>query len=98
MVGFVKSTATLTVAPNTGYEFVNWTKGGSEVSTNATYSFTVTEDAAYVANFDTISYTIAVSADPVAGGVVTGGGSYKHFTTATLTATANEGYTFVGWK
>ena len=92
------TTATLTVAPNTGYEFVNWTQGGSEVSTNPTYSFTVTEDAAFVANFDTISYTIAVSANPAAGGVVTGGGSYKHFTMATLTATPNEGYTFVGWK
>jgi uncharacterized protein YjiK len=87
----------LTATPNTGYEFVNWTQGGVEVSTNPTYSFTVVSDSAFVANFDTISYTITATGNPAEGGVVTGGGSYKHFTTATLTATANEGYTFVKW-
>ena len=42
---------TLTATPNSGYTFVNWTKDNVEVSTEAVYSFTVTEDAAYVANF-----------------------------------------------
>ena len=43
---------TLTATPNEGYTFINWTKYGNEVSTEATYSFIVTEDAAYVANFN----------------------------------------------
>ena len=42
---------TLTATANTGYEFVNWTKDGVEVSTTATYTFTATEDVALVANF-----------------------------------------------
>ena len=46
------SDCTLTAIANPGYTFVNWTKNGTTVSTNPTYSFTVTEDAAFVANFN----------------------------------------------
>ena len=48
------TTATLTATPNAGFRFVNWTKGGVEVSTDATYLFTVTEDVELVANFEVI--------------------------------------------
>ena len=45
-------TATLTAVPAAGYEFVNWTLNGTEVSTDAVYTTTaVTETRAYVANF-----------------------------------------------
>lgn len=47
-------TAELTATPKTGYEFINWTEGGAEVSTNATYSFTVTENRTLLANFNFI--------------------------------------------
>ena len=40
---------------------------------------------------------ITVSADPTAGGTVSGGGTYMDHTTCTLTATANSGYTFENW-
>ena len=43
--------ATLTAIAAKGYEFVNWTVAGEEVSTEAAYSFTVTADIALVANF-----------------------------------------------
>ncbi|MBO7629548.1 MAG: leucine-rich repeat protein, partial [Bacteroidales bacterium] len=39
----------LTALPNSGYSFVHWTKNGTVVSTNTTYSFTVTESGSYVA-------------------------------------------------
>lgn len=42
---------TLNAVANTGFEFVNWTLNGVVVSTNASYSFTATEVATYVANF-----------------------------------------------
>ena len=44
--------ATLTATANTGYDFVNWTKDGVDVSTETSYSFEVTGDATYVANFE----------------------------------------------
>ena len=44
---------TLTATANQGYTFLNWTKDGTVISTEATYSFSVTESATYVANFST---------------------------------------------
>ena len=43
--------ATLTAKAAEGYEFVNWTVDGTEVSTENPYKFTVTADVALVANF-----------------------------------------------
>ena len=43
---------TLNAIANEGYYFENWTKNGTVVSTNASYSFTVTANATYVANFN----------------------------------------------
>ena len=91
------STCTLTATPNTGYHFVNWTKNGTVVSTNTTYSFTVTEAASFVANFEINSYDITVSANPAVGGTVTGGGTFNYGASCTLTATANTDYNFVNW-
>lgn len=42
-------------------------------------------------------YTVTLSADPAAGGTVSGAGEYAEGSKATVTATANEGYRFVGW-
>ena len=60
-------TATLTAAANAGYLFTNWTKGGVEVSTNATYSFTVTEAGDYVANFTAMGTVATPTFTPAAG-------------------------------
>ena len=88
---------TLTATANQGYTFVNWTKNGQQVSTNATYTFTVTETATYVAHFQLESFTIGISADPNEGGTLTGGGTYNYGENCTVVATANEGYDFVDW-
>ena len=92
-----ESLATLTATANEGYTFVNWTKNDTVVSTNTVYSFTVTDHAAFVANFSLNSYEISATANPTAGGTITGAGTYNHFETCTLTATENEGYTFINW-
>ena len=88
---------TITATPNTGYTFVNWTKNGAQVSTNASYTFNVTESATYVAHFQLQSYTITTTAYPTAGGSISGGGPYNYGATCNLTATANPGYTFLNW-
>ena len=91
------SSCTLTATPATGYSFVRWMKNGSQVSTNPSYSFTVTGNASYVAVFSLNSYTISVSANPSAGGTVSGGGTYDYGSSCTLTATPATGYSFVRW-
>jgi hypothetical protein len=88
---------TLTVTPNYGYTFLNWTKNGTVVSSSLTYAFTVTEAAAYVANFSTNSYIITATSNPTSAGSITGAGTFYYGTSVTLTATANPGYTFISW-
>ena len=43
------------------------------------------------------TYTVTVTADPPAGGTVTGGGRVTAGQSTTVTATANSGYVFDGW-
>ena len=93
------ASCTVTATANSGYTFTNWTENGNVVSTQANYTFTVTDNRTLVANFQTQtqSYTITVSANPSNGGNVTGGGSYNQGTSCTVSATANSGYTFSNW-
>ncbi len=91
---------TVTATPASGYTFLRWTENGSQVSTNASYTFNVTENRALVASFTATpppTYTITVSANPSNGGTVTGGGTYNQGQSCTVTATANTGYTFTNW-
>ena len=63
------ASVTLTATANTGYEFVSWTKDGTEVSTDANYTVTnVTANAEYVANFQLVNtpathYNVTVNAN-----------------------------------
>ncbi|MBO6024723.1 MAG: T9SS type A sorting domain-containing protein [Bacteroidales bacterium] len=88
---------TLTAAPATGYDFVRWTKNGQQASTNANYTFTVTESATYVAQFQLQSFTISVSANPDDAGTVSGNGTYNHGASCTVVATPTQAYNFINW-
>jgi len=46
---------------------------------------------------DVVTFTITVTASPVNGGTVTGGGTFMEGTDVTLQATPNAGWTFDGW-
>ena len=70
---------------------------GNVVSTNASYSFTVNSNRNLVANFTASTYTVTVTANPANGGTVTGGGTFTYGQTCTVTATVNNGFTFVNW-
>ncbi len=85
---------TITATPNEGYRFVNWSDGNIE----NIRKIQVTEDIALTANFEALSYTIAVNVNDATMGSVTGGGVYKTAEVATLTAIPNETYRFVNWS
>ena len=91
------SSCTVHATANVGYTFINWTEGGNQVSTQASYTFPVEGNRNLVANFQIQSYNITASADPTAGGNVTGGGTYSHGQSCIVLATTNEGYTFINW-
>lgn len=48
---FYGQTCTVTATPDEGYYFANWIKNGIVVSTNANYTFTVTEESLLTAHF-----------------------------------------------
>ncbi len=93
----MNSSVTITATPNTGYHFVRWESNGATVSTSAEYTFTATASGTYTAIFEPNSYTITANISPVGAGSVTGGGVYNYNTQATLSATTNSGYEFLGW-
>ena len=88
---------TLVATPATGHDFINWTKNGQQVSTNTTYTFTVTESATYVAHFQIQTFTVNLTANPTEGGILTGGGTYNYGQSIQIYATANPGYNFLNW-
>ena len=93
------ASVTVTATANAGYTFANWTEGGFVVSAVASFTFDAASDRDLVANFTVMgtSRSISVSAAPVAGGSVTGGGSVADGSNVTVTATANAGYSFTNW-
>ncbi len=61
---------TVSVTANPGYEFVNWTENGTQVSADSTFIFTVTEDRNLVANFTEVSETDIKLGDVTGNGKV----------------------------
>ena len=95
---FENQQCTVTATANNGYTFTNWTENGNVVSTNATYSFTVTGNRSLVAHFTAVpTYTVSTSANPSIGGTTTGGGTFQQGQSCTVHASANNGYTFNNW-
>lgn len=96
----VGTSVTAIESPNPGYTFVNWTEGGTIVSTNASYQFTISANRTLVANFTAIpalQFAVLLSSSPSAGGTTTGAGTFVSGTSVTIAASPNTGYTFVNW-
>ena len=90
------SSVTVNATANAGYSFINWTLNGAPVSTTPSYQFTMDGNKALVANFS-FQFGVGLTSNPVEGGVTTGAGSYTAGANVTVTATPNNGYTFVNW-
>lgn len=94
---------TLIATPDSEASFVAWrlnTADGQILSTNPTYSFTVSQALTIVGVFQggpVPQYTIAASANPADGGSIAGAGQKAEDSTCTLTATPEEGKQFEGW-
>lgn len=91
------TSCTVTATPATGYNFVNWTENGSEVSQDLTYTFTVTGHRDLMAHFTLQEIDINVSANPIGGGTLNGGGTYLYGSHVLLTAIPITGSVFDNW-
>ena len=86
------TTATLICTPEPGLIFDGWYENNIKVSSNTTYSFTVTDYRSLEAR---CGFSISVTAGT--GGSASGGGIYAPGTYITVTAAPSSGYTFDGW-
>lgn len=92
---FVKGQQSTVKAVPGNSEFVGWyDKNGTLLTTDRSYTFTVTEHTALQARFRNY-YTVGVTCSR--SGTVTGAGTILQGSTATLQAVPAEGKTFAGW-
>ena len=95
---------TVTATPNSGYHFVRWTENGVEVSTSASYSFTLTADRTLTAVFSrnssggggggssSPSYTVSTDKDTENGSYTVRPSRAERGDTVTITTKPDEGY------
>lgn len=76
------SQCTVTAAPSAGYSFLNWTDNGEVVSTNPTFSFTVTDDRDLFANF--ISNGVVINQGLLPGTFAVSNDTYVSFSQGNL--------------
>ncbi len=88
------SSVTLSATANNGYYFCYWEENGGIASTNPNYSFTANFNRNLVAVFAE-PFTVTVTATE--GGTASGSGSFPYGQSCTVTATADEGYSFANW-
>ena len=93
------STATLQATPAEGYKFIGWSGGTVQSPDSAQTQVNVNTNLTLTANFALLgNFTLATQANPTQAGTTTGDGEYLEGTQIPVTATAAEGYTFVGWS
>jgi len=88
---------TLTATPNVGFNFFNWVKDGFIYSTDASITFTVTDNAEFIANFSYINYEVLTAVDPWNGGIISKVGDNHYGSEVTLTVTPAENFVFLNW-
>ncbi len=93
--------ATFTVVPESGYAVASVTGCNGSLSGDTYTTGPVGADCTVTASFTVsttgVTWTVSATADPAAGGTVTGSGTFAEGETITLTATPSDGYRFVNW-
>lgn len=105
-----ETSITVIATKNFGYKFVNWTDANNQVvSTDETYTFSISANTALKANFEKINtyalnYKVEggakdymISASPIPT-IVEGKNMYEEGTEVTLTASSNDILTFTNWN
>ncbi len=82
---------------NSGWEFVNWTKGELEVSQDSVFTFLSNENVNLMAHFRLKDYSVNLLPFPENAGIVQGLGTYTHGDSVTVSAEPAAGWLFANW-
>ena len=86
--------AVIAARPSTHYHFLRWNDG----NTDNPRLLTITSDTSFTAFFELNRYSVAATTSQTNRGTVSGSDTYEALSTATLTATANYGFSFLMWN
>ena len=90
---------TLSAVPNKNFYFAGWVQNGKTVSTATNYTVSnVQSNIALTAKFVQNYVTVTAQSNNNLAGTVVGGGKISYGGKTTLSAKANNGYVFTGWK
>jgi uncharacterized repeat protein (TIGR02543 family) len=95
------SSATISSTPGIGYQFLGWSASGGTLAsplsaTAASVTLDQNSDANATAHFDALSYGLVLKAST--GGSVSGDGNYSLEESVSITAAAEDGYSFIKWE
>ncbi len=93
------ATVTMTATANSGYTFVGWYNTGNvQQTTSTTFTYTCSgSETTYYARFQKVPYEYTVTAN-TGGKVSPTGGTVNAGSSVSITATPNDGYTFINWS
>jgi hypothetical protein len=94
---FYGQDVTLKAIANEGWKFVRWTSNGNEVSKDTAFTFTVTGDSSFIANFKRADLIVNCLAEPSDAGFTSGCGFASYNEEITVVAEANANWKFKNW-
>ena len=90
------SLASISATPDPGYSFVGWSGSGVTDPNSPSTTVLIDQERSVSATFSINQYTLHVLAG--SGGQVSGDGNFSYGSLASISATPDPGYSFVGWS
>lgn len=90
----------LPIPSRTEAHFVGWYYDGIQYTDeqgNSLINWDIANNVTLVAKWDVNKYLVTVNTNTNKGGTIIGAGLQEYGSTVSLTATTNDGYTFIGW-
>ena len=88
------------VPTRTGYTFIGWYVGNVRITDgkgNGLIAWKYASDQTVTALWSVNQYTVMLQQNDTSAGSVSGAGKHAYASTVTVSATTNNGYTFLGW-
>lgn len=90
-------TCTIEISENDGFHYLYLTEDGNIVATEKEYSFQVTENHCFIANFGINQYDVSINVNPENSAVVTGDATYFYGEECTVTVMPYPHWHFQNW-